>query len=252
MLHAVIIDDEYNGVRGLELLIQKFIPEVKVVASTTNPVEGIELVTNYRPEIVFLDINMPVLNGFQLLDNLESRKFHLIFTTAYREHGLKALKQNALDYLLKPINIEDLNQAILRVKQRQNQQWETPMIENLLQSLNPELHNKIPFPTRTTIELVKPENVVFIEASSNSSKAFLCGNECLEVTKPLKDYNAMLCGKDRRFMRIHNSFIINLHHVSRFIKGDCSFVVMNNHKTIPVSKHRKDDLLGYFNYSVAE
>src|SRR5471030_515650 len=105
MLHAVIIDDEIYGVKSLELLIQKFVEDVKVVATTTNPVEGIDIINNYRPDIVFLDISMPVLDGFQLLENLNYKKFCLVFTTAHREYGLKALRKNAIDYLLKPVDI---------------------------------------------------------------------------------------------------------------------------------------------------
>lgn len=108
MMNAVIIDDELNGIKGLELLLSKFTPDVKVLAITTNPREGIELINQLQPEIVFLDIYMPELNGFDLLKELKSHEFYLIFTTAYEEYGLRALKANAFDYLLKPIDWEEL------------------------------------------------------------------------------------------------------------------------------------------------
>ena len=118
MMHCVIIDDEMSGVISLRLLISKFVPDLKVVASTTIATEGIDLINDFRPDIVFLDINMPILNGFELLEKISYRNFNLIFTTAHQEFGIRALRQNAKDYLLKPIDEIELNAAIARIKNK--------------------------------------------------------------------------------------------------------------------------------------
>src|SRR5688500_4469180 len=118
MLRSVIIDDEQKGIDSLKMLIELFIPELKVVAETTRPELSLELIENYMPEIVFLDINMPDMNGFQVLEKLQWREFHLVFTTAHQEYGLKALKNNAFDYLLKPIDHEELQETVRKIKNK--------------------------------------------------------------------------------------------------------------------------------------
>src|SRR6218665_270202 len=122
LLRAILIDDEEAGIETLKLLIKKHIPELNVVAEATVARNGIELIESFKPEVVFLDISMPEMNGFELLDKLRWRNFNLIFTTAYQEYGLKALKQDAMDYLLKPVGHRDLRVAIDRVKQRMAEQ----------------------------------------------------------------------------------------------------------------------------------
>ncbi len=250
MLHAVIIDDEINGVRSLELLIQKFVPEIKVVSSTTNSVEGIDIINNFRPDIVFLDINMPVLNGFQLLDNLEYKKFNLIFTTAHGEYGLKALKQNATDYLLKPVDIEELKTAVERVKKKINKQHSFTEMNLLIQDSRGLEKIKVSLPGKLHIEYVSPTKIIYIEAHSSTCKVLLIGESSFEATKPLKDFENTLCKSGSYFMRIHNSFIINLHHVVRYLREDGGYVVMTGKKTIPISKNKKDSFLKAINLKI--
>lgn len=252
MLRAIIIDDEFNGVRSLELLIEKFVENVKVVASTTKPLEAIELINNYQPEIVFLDINMPVLNGFQLLEKVEFKKFHLIFCTAYKEYGLKALKQNALDYLLKPVGIEDLRQAVARVQVRIIENEIPEGVFELIKNLRSSAPQKISFPTRNTIEIISSDSVVYLEANSNNSIAVLASDLKLNVLRPLKDYESILCDQNNKFMRIHNSFIINLDYVLRYIREDGGSVEMSNKKHISVSKNKRDDLLKSLNNLISD
>ena len=143
MLRAIIIDDEQKGINSIKLLIEKFINDVKIVAETTEAKKGIALIEDYKPEIVFLDINMPHMNGFELLQQLKFRDFGLIFTTAHDEYGIQAIKNNAMDYLLKPVNHEDLIDAIERVKQK-NKKNNLPDLGKLLQDLNSPGSTKIP------------------------------------------------------------------------------------------------------------
>jgi len=245
MLRAVIIDDELNGILSLELLIKKFTPNVKVVASTTRPQDGINLINDYKPEIVFLDINMPVLNGFELLEKLDHRNFYLVFTTAHSEYGLKALKQNATDYLLKPIGKDYIKQTIEKIELKIKEFQHPPDTQNLLTEMIRSRSIKIPLPTKNIIEFILPKELIYIEANASFCKVVLLNMEVIEVTKSLKEYESILCRDDLNFIRIHNSFIINLNYVTRYHKENGGYVVMFGNKSIPVSKHKKAQFLKY-------
>jgi two-component system LytT family response regulator len=247
MLHAIIIDDEENGLRSLELLIQKFIPEVKVVASTTEAIKSVELINNYRPDILFLDINMPDLNGFEVLERIEFRNFHLIFTTAHEEFALKAIKQRAIDYLLKPIGIDDLQKAIEKVQKASKQKW--PEIYGFLKELKENAALRVAVPTKGGIELVPSGQISYLEASSNNATITFTNGKQTKVIKSLKEYEETLCTKESDFLRIHNSYIININCVTRYVKEDGGYAVMNNKKSIPVSKQKKEEFLKRINLS---
>lgn len=247
MLRAVIIDDEINGVLSLELLVKKFTPQVRVVASTTRSQEGLNLINDYKPEIVFLDINMPVLNGFELLERLEYRNFYLIFTTAHREYALKALKQNATDYLLKPIGKEYIKEAVERIEKKIREKKQAPDIQRLLHDVIQLRTLKIPLPSKTSIEFVAPADVIYIEADAGLSKVMLTSLQTIHVIKSLKEYELILCKHENSFIRIHNSFIINLNYVSRYMKENGGSVTMQDKKNIPVSRQKKEQFLKIIN-----
>ncbi len=248
MLHAVIIDDELNGVKSLELLIKKYIPEVKVVAITTKPVEGVELINNFRPDIVFLDISMPVLNGFEVLEQISFKNFELVFTTAHREYGLKALKINAKDYLLKPIDLDDLKACIARIGLKRSESLEMMVIKNQLAELLNSQNQRVPLNHKNGIDFVHAQQILCIEANSNHSKVTFNNLESIEVTKPLKDYENLLCKNNVHFMRINNSCIINLKYVTKYKKEDGGYALLGGKKTVPISKTRLNDFLIHINY----
>ncbi len=246
-LRSIIIDDEQQGIDALEILIEKFIPDVKVVAKTTNPSEAVGLIENYRPEIVFLDINMPELNGFQLLEKLATRNFNLVFTTAYHNFAINALKNNAIDYLLKPIDRNDLNLAITRVKAgiaAEEQERSAAALRQLLQELAGDNKNdKLLINTKTGVEWVDPAQILIMESSSNYTRIHLEKHQIL-TTKILKDFETQLCAGDTNFMRVHNSFIINLHQVVRLVKHS-DIIVMSNEQKIPLAKSRRKVFLNW-------
>jgi two-component system LytT family response regulator len=242
MIHAIIVDDEINGLKSLELLIREFEPEVSIVETTTDPEEAISIINLYRPDIVFLDINMPKLNGFEMLDQLEYRDFYLVFTTAHKQYGLQALKQNATDYLLKPVDIRELRKAIEAVKHKMAENQQKPNIYQLLKDMY-ELQNvKVHLPTKTSTEFVSLADIIYVEADSKYALVGLTNGSIIEVTNGLKEYEQQLCRKELRFLRIHNSFIINLDYAVRLMK-DGSAVTMKGKKIIPVSRQKKDELL---------
>lgn len=245
-IHTVIIDDEINGVRTLELMLEQFAPEVKVVATSTSARDGIDIINNYRPELVFLDINMPELNGFDLLELIEHKNFYLIFSTAHQEYALRALKINASDYLLKPIVLEELLSAVEKVKLKIEQNVKIPDIYEVLSGLMEVRNMKIILPSKTNIEYVSPSDIVYIEADSNSSLVMLRSGNLVKANYSLKDYEEQLCTKPLFFMRVHHSFIVNLHYVTRYSKEGGGYAVIQGKKSIPLSKQKKNEFLQYF------
>ncbi len=243
MIHAIVIDDEYNGIRSLELMLAKYAPDVKVVATATDPYEGIGLINNYRPDVVFLDISMPGISGFELLDALVYKNFFLVFTTAHEEYGLKALKNNALDYLLKPVSAAELEQAIQKIKNRMQSRPDMSSVFGLLREVLSQPRVRIPLPTKMSTEYVEAKEILYIEGRSNSSVVNLVSGNTVKVSVTLKVYEQLLCKPHMQFIRIHNSYIINVDHATRYLKSEGGFVVIQNKKNIPVSKHKKEEFL---------
>lgn len=244
-LRAIIIDDEQNGINALKILIDKYISNVKVVANTTKATQGIELIENYKPEIVFLDINMPEMDGFQLLQKLNWKKFDLIFTTAHEEYALKAIKANAIDYLLKPIDFRELQQAIKKLTSRIEEKDSIPNGLNLYK-LAESFHNfnrkKIKITSRSGIENIYASDIIYLESLSNEITIYLSDSRTVSTTKSLKEFEILLCETDNNFIRVHNSYLVNCQKVVRYKKGEELIVMANNHE-IPIAKSRKDDFL---------
>ncbi len=244
---AIIIDDEQKGINALKILVEKHITDVKIVATCTHATDGIELIENYKPEIVFLDINMPEMNGFELLEKLKWKNFSLIFTTAHQEYALKALKINAIDYLLKPIDYKDLQLAINRIKIRFAEN-ETKQNEfdytKLLNTINFYNRKKIVINLKSGVESIDLPEIVCLESMSNYTQVYLNGGRKIVTSKTLKEFDAQLCSTENNFMRIHNSFIINLHKVSRYLKEQ-EIIIMINDQKIPLSKSRKDAFIDW-------
>jgi len=247
MLRAIIIDDEQSGINSLVLHIKKFIENLKVVAVSTSPEEGVRLIEDFRPEIVFLDINMPVLNGFELLDKLSFRDFQLIFTTAHDEYGLKAIKENALDYLLKPIDKTELMGAVEKAKKKIERKKDFPDISKLIADLSKDTDQRIPITTKDGIEYKNTDEVVRFEADSNYTAIFLIDNKKFLVPKTLKEFEKLLCVDENKFMRIHQSHIVNLLHVSRYYKESGGVIEMKDGAKLPLSKNKKEDFLRWLN-----
>lgn len=250
IFHTVIIDHEPDSIKALRLLIEKFIPELKIVAGTTNALEGIDIINNYRPDVVFLEINMPVLNGFQLLDNLSYNQFYLIFTAAHAQHGLKAIKKGAFDYLLKPIGINDVRETAARiVKQTLLVKQQERLLLRSIEELILFDRLRIPVPTKEFTDYVFSNEIIYIEAKTHFSVVSFTNGTTVSAAKPLKEYELLLCKANEKFIRIHNSYIINTNYITRYLKEDGGFVLMQGNKKIPISKYKKDHFLRVINLS---
>ncbi len=243
LLRAVIIDDEQKGINTLKILIEKYIENVKVVAECTKASDGIITIENYKPEIVFLDINMPEMTGFELLEKLSWKNFNLVFTTAHQEHALKALKINAIDYLLKPIDYKELQFAVNKIKihlaeNKINQnQFD---YDKLISTINQYQRKKIVINSKSGIESIDLPEIVYLESMSNYTQIHLNAGQLILTSKTLKEFDNQLCNSDKNFIRVHNSYIVNLHKVARYLKDD-EMIIMANNQKIPLAKSRKDE-----------
>jgi two-component system LytT family response regulator len=241
MLRAIIIDDEKKGINSLRLLLEKYVADVKVVAETNDPQEGIKLIEDYRPEIVFLDIRMPNLNGFELLERLTYHDFNLIFTTAHQEFAIQAIKNKALDYLLKPIDHEDLLKAVERAKKKRDS-GNLDDYKKLLDQISSTRSQKISLPGREKVEYVNISDIVRLESDSNYTYVYTLKPEKILVSKTIGDFEDQLCTDEHQFMRVHQSHIINLRFVKKFLKDENEIVLVDDHQT-PLSKNKKEGFM---------
>jgi len=241
-LRAIIIDDEQNGIDALRILIEKYVANITVVAESRDPFQGVNLIESYLPEIVFLDINMPGMDGFELLNKLSWRSFNLVFTTAHQQYGLKALKQNAVDYLLKPIGHTDLQTTVERIVKRQlpaTPEEQRFNFDNLIQSLNGVTRNKILVNSKSGVESLSIAEIAYFESRSKYTCIHMMGGSQIITPKTLREFDEQLCSTTGNFMRVHHSFIINLHKVLRYVRPE-ECIVLSEGQRIPLSKSKRD------------
>ena len=241
MLRAVIIDDEPYCCEILAAMLEAESPQVQVQAICNNGEEGLIAIRNYSPNLVFLDVEMPKMNGFEMLEQL-SVNFHLIFTTAYDQYALKAIRFSALDYLLKPIDREELKKAVQKAEQRiqipMTQQLEI-LMQKLKQPLNP--INKIALPTMEGLQMISIETIISCESDDNYTRLVLKTGKKLLVTRSLKEIEESL--EQHSFLRVHRSYLVNLNEIEKYIKGEGGYLTMSDGSIIDVSKSRKDVLM---------
>lgn len=239
MITCIIVDDELKSRESLQILLTDFCQNVEVLALCQNVDEGIKAIKKHHPNIVFLDIQLQGETGFELFERMPSIDFEVIFTTAYSEYALKAFRFSAIDYLLKPIDIEDLKKSIGKVETRLNR----PIIERmqeLFQNLRNESNGilKIALPTSDGLVFVDIKEILYCEASSNYTTITLQDNVKYVISRTLKEYEDLL--QEYSFFRIHNSHIINLNAIKKYVRGEGGYVVMSNNQSLDVSKRRKE------------
>lgn len=244
MLTCVIVDDEPKAIKSLSWELSNFEDDIKIVATFNNPEEALTYLTENDIDCLFLDIEMPTMDGFQFLGKLTSRDFAVVITTAYNEYAIKALKNDAIDYLLKPIDTDDLEETISKIKKHSFRSLNANRVENVLLNFNEKLaHKKITINTDGKLIFLEPEEIIFIESDGNYSSIYTNNKKKFVITKKLKEVNTLL--PQELFFRIHNSYIINLKKVKEFYKTDGYVLLENDHK-IPVSRKRRADFLNKF------
>ena len=243
MIKSVIIEDEKKSAEVLAQLLQKNCPEVNIVGRAENVKEGIELIRNLKPELVFLDVMMPDGSGFDVLEKLTDLKFDVIFTTATDKFAVKAIKYSALDYLLKPIEEEELKIAVKKVLDSKKNLSAEQNIKFLLENIKhgDDQYSKITLPTGSAYEVVLVKDIIKCEANDNYTNIYLTNGRKFLVTGTLKHYEDLLPEKD--FIRVHHRFLINMNHMVRFKKEEGGSAVMSDGSQVEVSRRKKDDFL---------
>ena len=239
---AIIIDDEQGSIDSLKWELENFKNQVKVLVSTTDPLQGIEYIKSMKPDIVFLDIEMPAMNGFELLKKIPNISFKTIFTTAYDKFALKAFNVSAYDYLLKPVDEDALARAIEKVSNVRDMQSTNLQLQKLFETL--EFQNKpknISVPTKDGLEFISTEKIIRCESESNYTYIHIDGEKTLFVSKTMKEIENLL--DPNIFFRIHNSHVINLNYLRKYMKGKAGSVMLKDGTIIPVSRGRKGGFL---------
>lgn len=240
-MRAILVDDEPDGIRTLKKLLELHCPEVDVVATCANAAIAESKLAEHRPDLMFLDIQMPGKSGLEMLAELPEGKPKVIFVTAHNEYVIQALQFSAVDYLMKPVDEDRLMEAVERVKKRlmedKDEGQAAALLHNIKKTGSP-LEMRLCLPTQKGFTIVKLEDILYCEAQRSYTVFRLEPNKSVMVSKPLFDYERLLT--DTSFMRIHKSFLINLLHVKEYERGEGGTVIMSNGMEIEVSRRKKD------------
>jgi len=243
MLKAIIIDDERSSRNALRQKLINHCPEINVIAECENGEDGIRDIEKNNPDIIFLDVEMPRMNGFTMLQQLHQHNFEIIFITAYDHYAIKAIKFSALDYLVKPVEVSDLKMAIEKAAEKRKKSTGNTSLETLLHNLmNKEKEqHRIAIPSMDGLQFIATGNIIYLEANSNYSNFYLINDKKITVSKTLKDFEELLPGSI--FIRIHHSYIININCIEKYIRGEGGQVLMKNGVTLDVARRKKDEFL---------
>ena len=243
MIKAIIIDDEKKAREILVGLVQRANADVEIVDQADSAEAAEAAIKKHKPNLIFLDIEMPFGNGFDLLEKIKPVDFEVIFTTAYDHYAIKAIRFSALDYLLKPIDLDELKGAIERVKEKikTNSSLES-RIENLISGIkNNNKPKRIAIPSLEGLSLLNVDEIIRCEADANYTRIFTTGGDTILVSKTLKEYDDML--SDHNFVRVHHHNLINMSHVQKYIKGEGGYVIMSDGASVEVSRRKKNEFL---------
>lgn len=243
MLTAIIIDDETSSRNSLRKKLATHCTEITIVDECENGEEGIKSIEEKNPDIIFLDVEMPRVNGFTMLQQLTNKDFEVVFITAYDHYAIRAIKFSALDYLVKPVEVADLKAAVEKAAKKRKTSAINERLELLLQNLNTDKKepHRIAIPSLDGLQFVETENIIYLEASSNYTCFYLTKNTRLTVAKTLKDFEGLL--PPSVFIRIHHSYIINKNLVERYINGKGGQVVMSNGIVLDVARRKKEEFM---------
>jgi two-component system LytT family response regulator len=245
---AVILDDEPGNIITLSELLKEYCPGIKIEGSAVDSESGYDLIRKVNPDIVFLDIEMPYGNAFDLLDKLTPVRFEVIFITAFNDYAIKAIRYAALDYILKPVNINELKEAVKKAIQKLEERKINTRIISLLNNLRRDTSSvtKISLPTSEGFRVEDINNIMYIQAEGSYTYVFLQGRSKEIVVKSLKEFEDML--PDNLFCRVHHSHIININYVKKYYRGRGGYVEMEDGAAIEVSIRKRNDFFERFRH----
>ena len=247
-LKALIVDDEFNARNNLKILIDEFCPELKIVGLVESAAEARIIIEKEKPDVVFLDIAMPKEDGFSLLKSYENREFSVVFTTAYNEYALKAFKENAIDYLEKPISIDDLQKAVQKVMKvhGSNEQRTPAELSELVDEAMEGKNDRISIPTRNGYVIIRNTDIIHLEASDNYTMIYLIDGSRHLSSKNIKVYEENL--NQEVFFRTHKSHIINVeHHLKEFSRSEGNMAILTNGINVPIARRKMANFLSRIN-----
>lgn len=242
MIKAIIVDDEPYCCETIASLLEDYCPEVEVTGIYQNGADALASILKQSPDLVFLDVEMPKMNGFEMLEQLPSINFDIVFTTSYDQYALKAIRFSAIDYLLKPVDREELQKAVQKVMQR-SQRTIAQQVEILMQKLHqpPKSISKIALPTMEGLQMIPVDQIISCESDSNYTILHLKNKKKLTVSATLKEIEESL--EDHSFARVHRSYLVNLNEVEKYVKGEGGYLMMSDGSIISVSRYKKELLL---------
>jgi two-component system LytT family response regulator len=244
-ISTIIIDDEPKNSKLLQQMLAMHCPQVEVLSTESDAKKGWQLIAELKPQLVFLDIEMPHLNGFDLLKKMEPVSFEVIFVTAYSQYAIQAFEHHATGYITKPVNTEKLIAAVNKAAKRIEEKNINKNLFSLLEQSNQQAApDKIPLSTSNGLVFVKIADILYCESSGNYTHFYLCDDKKIVVSRQLGEYEKLL--PENNFTRIHDKYIINLAYIKEYIKGSGGEVVLENGKEIPVASRRKEDFLARF------
>jgi two-component system LytT family response regulator len=240
-IKAIIIDDELYCCETIATFLER-IDDIEILAQCSNGVEGIEAIQKHKPDLVFLDVEMPKMNGFEMLQKLTSIQFEIIFTTSYDQYALKAIQLSAIDYLLKPIDEDELLYAIEKVRRRSNKHL-SQQLEILMKKLSEPKSkiSKIALPTMDGLEMASIDSIIYCESDSNYTIVHFKDAAKIVVSKTLKEIEELL--QDFSFVRVHRCYLVNINEIEKYKKGEGGYLILSNGASVDVSKNRKELLL---------
>ena len=243
MITAIVIDDEEDGRESIEAALKQYCPEVAIVGTYATPAEGIAGIRQLKPSLVFLDVQMPEMSGFDILQELSPITFEVIYVSAYDRYAIKAIKFSALDYLLKPFDVDDLVHAVKKAKERahtKNNAFQYQSVINNIQLKSGKIE-KLAIPSLTGIDFFDTADIIYCRADGSYTTMFLKDKQSCLVSKNLKDFENILV--ESGFCRVHHSFLINLRHIQKYIKGEGGYVILTGNHHVNISRRKKDEFL---------
>ena len=242
-LRTILIDDERHCIETLRYELEMHCPEVEIITTASSGAEGIRQIKEHEPDLIFLDIEMPGMNGFEMLKNIDPVNFSVIFATAYDQYAIQAFRCAATDYLLKPVMSDVLKEAVSRVSARSEApSYQKEQLETLLYNLRDGMKSmRLALPAGRSMDFVEASQILYCNADSNYTHFILTEGRKYTVSKTLKDVEQMLVPLD--FFRIHQSYLINFNYIRKYLRDDGGYAVMSDGKTIPIAKRRKEEFL---------
>jgi two-component system, LytTR family, response regulator len=241
MIEAVIIDDDVMNIEQLKFKLEKhFSKQLQIAAVATSGSEGLQIIARHHPTLVFLDVEMQDMTGFEMLKQLKEINFEIIFITSFGHYAIKAIRFNALDYLLKPVDLDLLKEAVQRAILKIEMTGHTTNSSKNLNAKSPEL-DKLAIPTQDGLMIVSLNDIIRMEADANYTIIYLANKGKTIASKNIGEFENMLAGKN--FIRVHHSYLVNLRHVTRYIKGAGGQLIMSDGSNIDVSRRKKEDLV---------